>query len=368
MSRSQQPPDPRSARARGPQGAAGNGRRDLRTLGFAGIVAGAVIVGVAYTAWAGTRAGTTDGNRPSAAGASGVPSASSPGSSTAGWAGFGDAPHVVFQNVVRDAGYVKVVVARLDDPSGARHVSELTCERVHASADRGLCLVPEFGIVTRFWAITFDAAFEPVHRLELGGIPSRARISPDGRYGAATVFVYGHSYADGNFSTATTLIDMAAGTSLGNLEDFAVYRDGTQLQSVDFNFWGVTFARDSNRFYATLRTEGRTYLVEGDVAARTMTIIADNVECPSLSPDNTRIAFKEFTGDPASLWQLRVLDLATMAVSPVAESRSIDDQVEWLDDERILYGESARTWVVPADGTGTPEVFLADALSPAVVR
>jgi hypothetical protein len=330
-----------------------------------------VIVGVAYTAWAGTRASTGDGGRATAGLPTGVPSASSPGtaagSSTAAWAGFGTAPHVVFQNVVRDAGYVKVAVAPLDKP-GDRVVSDLTCERVHASADRGLCLVPEFGIVTRFWAVTFDAAFQPVHRLELGGIPSRARVSPDGRYGAATVFVYGHSYADGNFSTATTLIDMAAGTSLGNLEDFAVYRDGTQLQSVDFNFWGVTFARDSNRFYATLRTDGRTYLVEGDVAARTMTVIADNVECPSLSPDNTRIAFKQFIGDPSTLWQLRVLDLATLAVSPVAESRSIDDQVEWLDDDRILYGENARTWVVPADGTGTPEMFLEDALSPAVVR
>ena len=36
----------------------------------------------------------------------------------------------------------------------------------------------------------------------------------------------------------------------------------------DFNFWGVTFARDGNRFYATLGTGGKTYLVEGDVAAR----------------------------------------------------------------------------------------------------
>ena len=39
-----------------------------------------------------------------------------------------------------------------------------------------------------------------------------------------------------------------------------------QITAVDVNFWGVTFARDSDRFYATLATGGKTYLIEGSVA------------------------------------------------------------------------------------------------------
>ena len=84
-------------------------------------------------------------------------------------------------------------------------------------------------------------------------------------------------------------------------------------QSEDFNFWGVTFsAEDSNRFYATVRSAGKTYLLEGDVGERTMTVLRENVECPSLSPDGTRIAFKKLTDGLIGQWRLHVLDLATM--------------------------------------------------------
>ena len=73
-------------------------------------------------------------------------------------------------------------------------------------------------------------------------------------------------------------------------------RDGKVLQSADFNFWGVTFRRDSNAFFATLRTGTATYLVAGDIAAKRMTVVYEGVECPSLSPDETRIAFKKLIG------------------------------------------------------------------------
>ena len=53
-----------------------------------------------------------------------------------------------------------------------------------------------------------------------------------------------------------------------------------------------------------------------------------------------------------------MLDLATMKETPLAEKRPLDDQVEWLDDERVLYGIRPDTWVVPADGGGAPRKFL----------
>ena len=229
--------------------------------------------------------------------------------------------------------------------------------------------MPERGLVSTYVALTLNADLQPIHRIPLSGAPTRARVSPDGRYGAATVFVFGHSYADANFSTQTTMIDMSSGTSLGDLEEYATTRDGATWASEDFNFWGVTFAQaDSDVFYATVRSAGKTYLVEGDVEARTMRVLRENVECPSLSPDGTRIAFKKLIEGLVGQWRLHVLDLATMEETPLAETRNIDDQVEWLDDENVLYADGQDVWTVPSDGGGSPRLFIPEALSPAVVR
>jgi hypothetical protein len=59
----------------------------------------------------------------------------------------------------------------------------------------------------------------------------------------------------------------------------------------------------------------------------------------------------------------------------LAERRSVDDQVEWLDDRTLLYAlpdanseATSDVWRLPADGTGSPTVFIPQAMSPAVVR
>ena len=64
------------------------------------------------------------------------------------------------------------------------------------------------------------------------------------------------------------------------------------MTAADRNFWGVTFSHKPTQFFATLGTAGQTYLVEGDLVSKQLRVIADGVECPSLSPDDTRIAFK----------------------------------------------------------------------------
>ena len=57
-----------------------------------------------------------------------------------------------------------------------------------------------------------DATLTRSGSVRLPGVPSRTRVSPDGRYGAVTSFVTGHSYADvGQFSTAATIIDLERG-------------------------------------------------------------------------------------------------------------------------------------------------------------
>ena len=44
---------------------------------------------------------------------------------------------------------------------------------------------------------------------------------------------------------------------MADLETLQITRDGQPFKNADFNFWGVTFAQDSNTFYATLGTGGR---------------------------------------------------------------------------------------------------------------
>lgn len=271
-------------------------------------------------------------------------------------------------------GYIKV--AALATPNQASLHAPLRCWRMHFAAGRGICLQEAVGdwLTPMVSVMLFDEKFQPLYTRQVEGYPSRARMSPDGKYAAFTVFVSGHSYNDENFSTATYIWEVATGQDLGNLETYAVQRDGQIIRAVDFNFWGVTFAKASNRFYATLSSGGIPMLVEGDVAARRMTVLREGVECPSLSPDNRRIAFKKARGNGE--WQLAVLDLTTLQEVLLAEPRSVDDQAEWLDDTTVLYQQleydsTQNAWInvlrIPADGSGAPELFANRVNSPAVV-
>jgi dipeptidyl aminopeptidase/acylaminoacyl peptidase len=287
-------------------------------------------------------------------------------------------PHLVYLRET-NPHYSDVTIASSDGtfPKGVQ--TPLKCDRLYYSAGSGICLLYDTSTAAQNPLVhipvsvtVFGSDFQPRHQFTMDGSPSRARVSPDGKYAAFTVFVTGHSYNDANMSTATILLDTATGANLGNLEEFQTWKDGKIFQAPNFNFWGVTFAQDSNLFYATLRSGETTYLVRGDMSARKLTVLHKNVECPSLSPDGTRIAFKKRTGD---IWRLSVLDLATMKEIPLAEKADVDDQVEWLDNQHILYQKAEDSsakffslFVVPADGSGEPRLFLHNATSPAVTQ
>jgi len=288
------------------------------------------------------------------------------------------APHVLFRHVAVDAHYNHLSAAPIEAPNASRRVTPLECERVAFGGGRGVCLQAHRGVLTTYEAVVFDAAFQPQHSLKLEGSPSRTRVSRDGRLGAITVFVTGkeHGYASAFFSTKTTIVDLTSGAVLGDLEQFTTSRDGRPFHAADFNFWGVTFASDANTFYATLQSAKHTYLVRGDVRARTAAVLRENVECPAISPDDRLIAFKKRVGGNLAPWRFYVLDLATLSEQPIAgETRSIDDQLEWLDDSRVLYGvrrssQSGITdvWVAPVREAGPAREFLRNAESPAIVR
>jgi dipeptidyl aminopeptidase/acylaminoacyl peptidase len=264
-------------------------------------------------------------------------------------------------------------------PGEIRLVGSLVCEVAYAAGGRGICLNPERRILGEFSATLFDVkTFTPLGKIPIRGLPSRARVSPDGRLAAYTVFTSGHGYASVDFSTDTQLIDVAKVQVLANLEEFAVTRDGKPFKSRDFNFWGVTFTPDSKFFYATLSTQGQHLLVKGDIATRTAVVIHDKVECPSLSPDGRRIAYKKRSSKGNTVtWTLSVLDLASGRETPLPEQRSVDDQLEWLDNDRLLYVLPNREtgtalvmdlWMIPADGGGEARLYLKAATSPSAMR
>ncbi|WP_407835649.1 TolB family protein [Streptomyces sp. DSM 116496] len=279
---------------------------------------------------------------------------------------------IVFRNMAWGPHRDELATAAAGAPEGPRTASGVSCLRFHAAAGTGVCLqTDKGGVQDGYKAVVLDARLNEVATRPLAGIPTRARVSPGGHLVAWTVFVGGDSYAGTNFSTRTSLLDLRTGTYDASLEDFTIHKDGKTYRNADVNFWGVTFAADERTFYATLATGGQTHLVRGDLAARTVTTVRENLECPSLSPDGTRLVFKKRVPGlpPDAPWRLYVLDLATMAEAPLAEERSVDDQVVWTDDKTVVYslpGDfGADLYSLPADGGGAPARLMTSALAPA---
>ncbi len=283
--------------------------------------------------------------------------------------------HLVFRNTALGDGYGFVAMVPLSAPDGPRAVTAVSCDRVYATAGNALCLVANRALTTTYRQRLLGPSWASNWESQLTGLPSRARLSRDGSLAATTTFVYGDGYTNpGQFSTQT-LVRRADGTEVANIEQFPLMVDGRLVTAADKNLWGVTFA-DDDRFYATAASGGKTWLVEGSLSARRVTALREDAECPSVSPDRTRIAFKKHGSLAPGHWRLAVYDLNAGKETLLAEERSVDDQAEWLDDGHVLYGlprgtagtASTDVWMVPADGSGTPQVFVHDAWSPAVVR
>jgi hypothetical protein len=280
-------------------------------------------------------------------------------------------PHLVFMDASSAKTFGAVGLEALGAPE-ERTLTPLDCIRVYVAAGNGICMSDDASILDPYRISFFGPDFKVRSHRSLPGQPSRARVSADGRYGATTVFLTGGTYADESFTTQATIWDMATGAPIANLDDFTARKDGQVIHAPTMNYWGVTFSRQrQGLFYATLGTGTHEYLVRGDLASRRVEVLRDGVECPSVSPDGTRIAFKQRTGDPNYLnWRIAVLDVATLQDHPLAETHDVDDQAEWLDNQTVLYtlttGHQPAVWAAPADGSGHPRLFIAGAESPAV--
>jgi hypothetical protein len=285
-------------------------------------------------------------------------------------------PHLVFRTTALGDSYGHAALAPLAAPDGPRVITAAVCERLHAAGAVAICLSAEGGFTPVYTARILGPDWSRRRALPLPGVPSRARVSRDGSLVATTSFIHGDSYASpGQFSTRT-VVTRADGQQVADVEQFTLVIGGHTVTAADKNLWGVTFA-DDDRFYATAATGGKTWLVEGTLSGRRLTALQQDAECPSVSPDGSRVVFKKHGDLPAGRWRLTAHDLRTGKETPLAETRSVDDQVDWLDNSQVVYGlpragdtgaATSDIWVAPADGSGTPEVLVHNAWSPAVVR
>jgi len=279
------------------------------------------------------------------------------------------AGNLYFRNLAKGPDQGKLSAVSLTEPDGPRTIEGLRCDRFATARGTSVCLRIKLGSLppyTEMLVLGPDLAIK--HKETLPGTPSRARVSPDGKIVNWTLFVSGDSYATTGFSTRSGLYDTETGQLLKSIEELPVFIDGRRYFASDVNYWGITFEADGNHFYVTLGSKGKTYLLKVDYRRYRGEAVAQNVECPSLSPDGKRIAFKQKNADGS--WRLAVLELSTGQVTHPAEGRAIDDQPLWRDDNTLLYalkrGASSDIWSTPITPTGTPRLLVPDAASPAV--
>ena len=261
------------------------------------------------------------------------------------------------------------------DRAGGRNQTELECERIDLNANGGICLDDDTGIGGGGRGLILGPNLNASLRFGIN-LPSRAAASPDGEVVAWTGFAVGHSYLEpGEFATTTQLVEVERGIG-ANLETIFTTFDlnGEVINDDERNFWGVTFV-DSDRFYATVGVGENTSIVEGTISNSTMNVVHENATCPEISPDGSTLVVKERTeGD---FFQLVAIDVATGNRRNLPETRSVEDQVEFLDNNTIIYGlpnESEGTEAQPAwdvwslDLNGGPaQLIIPFADSPAAI-
>ena len=172
---------------------------------------------------------------------------------------------VVFRSL---AHHGQVAIAAAGRPTASPTLSALHCDRVYFAAGRGLCLA-RGGFPVGYRAEVFGPDLRVRHALGVTGIPEpRARVPRrplrGGRRSSSPAMpTRSRARSRRRRRSSTSPPGRRSPTS----SSFTVLRGSRQVTAIDVNFWGVTFARDSDRFYATLATGGKTYLIRGSVRA-----------------------------------------------------------------------------------------------------
>ena len=222
---------------------------------------------------------------------------------------------------------------------GTRTLLNRRCLRVDISAGNGICLSQDEGDGSpRYTSTFFDATDPALRAIKSYGtpLPSRARVSADGSLATTTGFVDGTSYEDSTVEITTIVtIDSFDSTSpLIGLNQFNVEDSDPEYNGSDRKFWGVTFV-DNEQFYVTGFFADVPLIVRGNISNRSMELTGLEGSCPSLSPDGETLVYKRTRDDDG--FDLVAVELASGDSWTLGETRSVNDQVAWLDNETILY-------------------------------
>jgi len=262
---------------------------------------------------------------------------------------------------------------------GSRTLLDRWCLRVHIAAQHGVCLSQQDSFLPQYETTIFraDNPGELVKNYA-SALPSRARVSPGGTFSAVTAFVTGTSYEDvsGEATTIVTIDEIIGTSRTRAIRQFTVEGEHERYQNLSAQYWGLTFA-DDDEFYITGFYGEFPEIMQGSLATMTVEPTGWEGSCPSLSPDAKTLVFKEKRADGG--FDLIAIELATNERWTLNEKRSVDDQVEWLDNDTILYalhpegGDSPvqpefDIWMLDIDGGSEPVLFLPNADSPAVRR
>ncbi len=252
-----------------------------------------------------------------------------------------------------------------------RTATIMHCERVHMGGasifcfgmPKGLNGVPDQTPDTHKQYQILNYALKPRTQNNFDGsfLVSRARMSSDGLFAASTVFTKGDSYMPGmtaQISTRAHIYSVASKTPVPDLERWAIFNKGQPLMPMGLNVWGVTFdPKNSALFYATVMAQNNIYLVKGNVNSRNMEVIAADIECPSFSPDGTRLAFKQ--RKTLGGWNAAVYTIQTGKITVFEAPYSVDDQIEWLDNQTLVFEKKTIT-----AASATVDLMVRDAQNP----
>lgn len=261
-----------------------------------------------------------------------------------------------------------------------RTILDKECERLHVAAAIGLCLGPAANgddHAYRADVISLANAQLDVVRADSGVSPSRARVSSDGGWASATMIRQQgddeDEYAElGSLQTIVTIVNLGAGNST------RINRFDHPPTNGPTTWWGVTFGPDNDQIWVTGADDDGPQIYTGSLAERTLTPTRIGASCPSISPDGKTLVVRMAEGGVEGATDLVAIDQQTGEQWRLNEDREVVDQVEWLDNDTILYALPAddfsaemRTfdvWSLDLRADAEPELFLRYASSPSVIR
>ena len=227
------------------------------------------------------------------------------------------APHALVVDTDSGADFERVTAVPLGQPGGRRAATDLVCERVNYAGGHGVCVVNDRVGATTGCAVRRRLASD---WQRLPRRPSAtSRVAPNGKTAAVTTFVVGDAYNIDSFSTRTIFIDVDrhAPRPISSSSPSSAAA-GRSIPSTRTSR-GVTFAPDSDTFFATMRTGGHYYLIAAASALASAEVLRDGVECPaSVARTGPTIAYKsriEHRYSPAT-WQLRSSTCARWPIIP----------------------------------------------------